>query len=140
MFSIIEQLIKQNGIASANISVKPHGDSIAVVVNLNPDHAKIADEGMRQALMVPIVLIGQEAVDQFQAEVVMKRIQDAMQANSYLSSEALAARLSAATPKAKTPAKGATAKASTPTVAAPTPAPAPAAPASADDIFAVDSL
>jgi len=139
MFTIIEQLIKQNGIASANISVKPHGDSIAVVVNLNPDFQKIADEKMRQALMVPIVLVGQEAVDQFQAEVVMKRIQDAMQANSYLSSEAVAARLSAATPKASTSAKG-TGKASTPTVAAPTPAPAPAAPASADDIFAVDSL
>jgi hypothetical protein len=143
MINAINDLIQHHGIASANLTIKPHNGSIAAVINLIPDEKAVPDQDMRAVLAVPIVLIGEDAIQSINAESVMEKVRQAIVGNDYFSQDAVTARIAQAKPKESAKANAPARKASAPKAQAPTPAaPASAAPqpVAMDSLFSADSL
>lgn len=139
MLTELTALIKDHGIANVQVSLKPHGESIAAVINLIPDPAAVPDDGMKVALAAPITLIGEEAIQNASVESVLERVRTTMANHSYFSADVVAQRLNAA--RTKTPVNPAKAdKKNEKVEQEATPAVAPVVPESVDDIFNQDSL
>lgn len=139
MLTELNALIKDHGIANVQVSIKPHGDSIAAVINLIPDPAAVSDQGMKAALAAPITLIGEEAIQNASVESVLERVRGSMANHSYFSADAVAQRLVAASanPPVSQTNQG---KKGEKVDQESAPSPATAAPESVDDIFNQDSL
>ena len=136
MISVIETLMRSHGIAAANISIKPHGDTVAAVINLIPDAKAVSTDEARAAISTPIVLIGSEAISNANAEAILGQVEAAMGASEYFNAQAMTERLKAV--KSTTKPAANTPKATAPKKAEPAAPAAPTAPAG--DIFAMDSL
>lgn len=141
MISAINDLIQHHGIASANLTIKPHNDSIAAVINLIPDEKAVPDQDMRAVLAVPIVLIGEDAIQAINAESIMEKVREAIVGNDYFSQDAVTSRIAQAKPKETAKAKASASKASAPKATPPaTPTPAAPQPVAMDNLFSADSL
>lgn len=141
MLNIIADLMANHGISQAHLTIKPHGDSIAATITMLPDPQAIPDAGMRVALMSPIVLIGEDAVNDATAESILESVRMSIVGNEYFDSEAVKKRIEAAQPKdakgeKKSPKKAPAAKKKPEEQTAP----ASATPGSADELFNSDSL
>jgi|GEM_PF-4768076 hypothetical protein len=139
MLTVLTSLINEHGIANVQVSIKPHGESIAAVINLIPDPAAVPDAAMKAALAAPITLIGEDAIQSASVESVLERVRSSMANHSYFSADAVAKRLTAASTKNPvSPAKQG--KNDVKVEQKKVPAPSPAVPDSMDDIFNQDSL